>query len=105
MCRVEQKPKRPYNYFGRANYLLQCTLMNKMLPIQLQTVELYLNKGGFYVRNFKFGCFFYTHCYSLSQILTEREQYVMQIYTINESFLFFEFLKLKCSLLRVVPNF
>lgn len=52
MYRVEQKPKRPNNYFGRANYLLEYTLMNKMMPIQLQTVELYLNKGGFYVRNF-----------------------------------------------------
>lgn len=58
MYRVEQKPKRPNSYCGRANYPQECTLMNKMLSIQLQTVELYLNKGGFNVRNFKFECCF-----------------------------------------------
>lgn len=77
MYRVEQKPKRPNSYCGRANYPLECTLMNKMLPIQLQTVELYINKGGIMLEILSLNVVFYTLCNSLSQILAEREQYVM----------------------------
>lgn len=77
MYRLEKKPKRPIIIVDVQTTPWNAHLWIKCCQSNFKLLNFTQIKGVFMLDILSLDFVFYTHCYSLSQILTEREQYVM----------------------------